>query len=144
MYVSDILESKGRAVVTVSPDQTLAETAKLLSEKRIGAALVSDGETRIAGMISERDIVREIARDGAAALDRKVAEVMTRKVVTCRPDHTVEEVMKVMTVNRFRHLPVVEEDRIVGIVTIGDVVKSRLEESEAETRVLRDYVFSRG
>ncbi len=144
MYVSDILDTKGRAVVTVIPDQTLVETAKLLSDKKIGAAIVTDGDGRIVGMISERDIVREIARDGAEALERKVADVMTRKVVTCRPDHTVEEVMKVMTVNRFRHLPVVEDDAIMGIVTIGDVVKSRLEESEAETQVLRDYVFSRG
>ncbi len=144
MYVSDILGDKGSAVITLAPDRTLAETARLLTEKRIGAILVSSDGASIVGVISERDIVRAVARDGAGALDKAIADVMTRKVLTCRPDDTIEEVMKVMTVNRIRHLPVVDDEKIVGIVTIGDVVKSRLEETEAETQVLRDYVFTRG
>lgn len=144
MYVSDILGNKGSAVITLAPSRTLSETAKLLTEKRIGAILVSGDGATIVGVISERDIVRAIARDGAAALDRVIADVMTHRVVTCRPDDTIEEVMKVMTVKRIRHLPVVDGDKIAGIVTIGDVVKSRLEETEAETQVLRDYVFTRG
>jgi len=144
MYVSDILGAKGGAVISLAPDRTLAETARLLTEKRIGAILVSNDGVAIAGVISERDIIRAVARDGAAALDKAIADVMTREVVTCRPDDTIEEVMKVMTVKRIRHLPVVDGDKIAGIVTIGDVVKSRLEETEAETQVLRDYVFTRG
>ena len=115
---------------------------RLLNVRRIGAVLVRDGAGNLAGLVSERDIIRAIAVNGERALEMLVRDVMTSEVVTCRPTDTISEVMKVMTVRRFRHLPVVEGGELKGIISIGDVVKHRLEESEMETRVLRDYVIA--
>jgi CBS domain-containing protein len=139
MTVRAVLETKGYNIVTVDPAATVREAVKLLSERRIGAVLVmTDG--RIAGILSERDIVRGLGERGAAILDDKVESMMTRKVITCRPADTVAAIMETMTENKFRHLPVVDDGKIVGIVSIGDVVKRRVMDIEHEQEALRDYI----
>jgi hypothetical protein len=140
MTVSRILSTKGRAVFTVEPDQTIATVAQLLSTKGIGAAVVSSGAGDVLGIISERDIVHAIARTGAAALLETVASLMTEKVITAQEKTTLQSVMHTMTSGRFRHLPVVENGSLCGLVSIGDVVKLRLEEFEVEQRALKDYI----
>jgi CBS domain-containing protein len=140
MTVRAILDSKGREVVTVAPTATLADAARLLSERRIGAAVVTGADQRVTGILSERDIVRAVSARGAAALDDPVAQAMTRDVITCDVDETISGLMQHMTAGRFRHVPVVENDRLAGIVSIGDVVKHRLEEMEREKGALEDYI----
>ncbi len=142
MYVEDILKVKGTEVVATAPGESVAAIARLLNVRRIGAAVVRDGAGNLAGVISERDIIRAIAVNGERALDMQVRDVMTSEVVTCKPGDTISAAMKLMTVRRFRHLPVVEDGELKGIISIGDVVKHRLEETEMETRVLRDYVIA--
>ena len=139
MTVQAILDSKGHQIVSVTPEATLASAVKLLSERRIGAVMVMSGQ-RIDGILSERDIVRVIGERGAASLDEQVSAVMTRKVVHCRPNDTVGAIMEKMTTGKFRHLPVVRDDKIVGLISIGDVVKFRVHEYEAEQEALRDYI----
>jgi CBS domain-containing protein len=139
MTVSRILALKGRDVATIQPHRTIGEAAKLLSSQRIGAVLVTGADGHILGILSERDIVRAISVS-AAALEDAVSKYMTERVVTCTPDMLVYDVMESMTQGRFRHLPVVEEGRLAGIVSIGDVVKHRLAEIEAESRAMRDYI----
>jgi CBS domain-containing protein len=139
MTVRAILQAKGHNVLSVQPDVKLSAAVKILSERRIGAVLVMSG-TRIDGILSERDIVRVLGERGASALDEPVSAVMTRKVVNCRPSDTVAGLMEVMTSGKFRHLPVVENDRLVGLVSIGDVVKLRVQEYETEQEALRDYI----
>lgn len=140
MKVRGILDAKGRDVVTIRPDATIATAVHRLALERVGALVVSEDGIRIAGILSERDIVGALAGEGADLLStgRRVADLMTRHVVTCGPDDTVKQLMAEMTRRRIRHLPVVEGGRIAGIVSIGDVVKSRLEEVEMEATVLRD------
>ena len=139
MTVRAVLESKGYNIVTVEPSTTVRAAVKLLSERRIGAVLaMADG--RIAGILSERDIVRVLGERGAKILDEKVETVMTRKVVTCRPVDTVAAIMEKMTEGKFRHLPVVDDGKIVGLISIGDVVKRRVMEYEREQEALRDYI----
>lgn len=140
MTVEHILRSKGRNVVTVEPDRTLSEVAKLLSEQRIGAVLVGDAFRPVLGILSERDIVRAIAARGPAALDEPISRSMTGKVETCTGEAAINEVMEMMTTGKFRHVPVVEGGRLVGIVSIGDIVKHRLAEVEAETQAMREYI----
>jgi CBS domain-containing protein len=140
MTVKDILSTKGSQVLTIEPTATLAAAVKLLAQRRIGALVVTGAEHRIVGIISERDIVRVLGENGTAALDSPVAEVMTRKVVTCGQGETIAEIMERMTGGKFRHVPVVEQGRLVGIVSIGDVVKARLGELEHEHDALRDYI----
>ena len=139
MTVRAVLESKGDNIVTVAPTATVRAAVKLLSERRIGAVLVMAG-AQIAGILSERDIVRVLGERGAAILDEKVEQVMTRKVITCRPADTVAAIMEKMTEGKFRHLPVVEESKVVGLISIGDVVKRRVMEYEREQEALRDYI----
>lgn len=139
MLVSDILKTKGSAVVAVPPTMAVSDAAKLLAEKRIGSVLVLDKE-KIAGILSERDIVRTLAAEGASCLDGPVARLMTAKVVTCRPDQSISDVMELMTTGRFRHVPVVEDGHLAGMISIGDVVKWRLEEAQEEVRQLAAYV----
>lgn len=139
MLVSDILRSKGSAVFGVAPGVSVAEAARQLTEKRIGALLVLE-EGRLAGILSERDIVRALAKQGPGCLDRPVATLMTAKVVTCTPGHAIAEVMETMTQSRIRHLPVMEGGRLAGMVSIGDVVKWRLEEAQEELRQMTAYV----
>jgi CBS domain-containing protein len=140
MTVKAILSAKGGSVITIEPNVDLATAAKLLSEKRIGALLITGAEGRVTGILSERDIVRALAARGAAALQSPLSEVMTRKVVTCSPSDTISVIMEQMTVGKFRHVPVVEHERLVGVVSIGDVVKHRLQEMEQESSALRDYI----
>ena len=142
MTVKAILSKKGSAVVTIAPAASLADAAKLLSSHRIGAVIVTDPEARVIGVLSERDIVRALADRGAAALDLRVEQAMTRRVVTTVESDTVGEIMERMTAGKFRHIPVVEDDRLVGVVSIGDVVKYRLEEVERETNAMRDYILT--
>lgn len=139
MNVATILKAKGSEVETVGPDMTLGETARLLSVKRIGAVLVMEG-LHLLGILSERDIVKTIGVSGADALDRRVREIMTSRIVTCGLNDSVDELMDMMTEGRFRHLPVVENDRLVGIISIGDVVKHRMAETVMETEALRLYI----
>jgi CBS domain-containing protein len=140
MNVEHILRDKGRHVVTIEPHQTLGEAARLLSERRIGAVIVADGRQPVNGILSERDIVRAVAKEGAAALDRPVAQHMTAKVVTCNGQSAIHELMELMTQGKFRHVPVVEQGQLRGIVSIGDIVKHRLAEIESEHQALREYI----
>lgn len=140
MIVNRILSLKGRDVVTIEPQRTLSEAAKLLSERKIGALLVCDGKRAFLGIISERDIVRAVSAHGPGALDEPVSRFMTEKVVSCTGQTPINDVMEIMTQQKFRHIPVVENGALVGIVSIGDVVKSRLEEIEAEAQAIREYI----
>jgi CBS domain-containing protein len=142
MFVSDILSQKGGGVFTASPGATLAEVAQQLSARRIGSVLVLEGKDHVAGILSERDVVRALARHGATALGFEVREVMTRDVVTCDPDDSIEDVMATMTRGRFRHLPVVRHGELLGLVSIGDVVKARLEETAHEAEALKAYIVA--
>jgi CBS domain-containing protein len=139
MTVRAILNSKGHQIQSVEPNATLAAAIKILSERKIGAVLViSSG--RIEGILSERDIVRVLGQRGASVLDESVSSVMTRKVVHCKPSDTVGAVMEMMTSGKFRHLPVLENDRVIGLISIGDIVKWRVQEYENEQEALRDYI----
>jgi CBS domain-containing protein len=140
MTVQAMLTRKGSDVLTIEPTASLAAAIKLLAERRIGALVVTGADNRVVGIISERDIVRALAERGAPALAVPVADVMTRRVVTCGRKETVSEIMERMTAGKFRHVPVVEHDQLVGIVSIGDVVKGRLQEMEHESAALRDYI----
>jgi CBS domain-containing protein len=140
MTVSIILAAKGREVVTIEPGATLKSAVALLAERRIGAVLVLGAENRIVGMLSERDIVRAVAEAGAAALEQPVSQSMTRKVSTCTESETIASLMERMTAGKFRHLPVVDQGRLVGMISIGDVVKHRLQEMERDSAAMRDYI----
>jgi CBS domain-containing protein len=138
--VARILGVKGRDTVTTQPHRTVAEVAKLLDEKGIGAVLVTGADGDLLGIISERDVVRSVARSGPSALEDSVTRHMTSRVVTTRLDSTVTSVMEAMTTGRFRHMPVLENNRLVGIISIGDVVKHRIELIEKEHDALREYI----
>ena len=142
MTVKTILSLKGGDVATIAPSASLATAAKVLAERRIGALVVTDAPDRVAGMLSERDIVHALAEHGAVALDERLDRAMTRSVVTCTEAMTVSEIMKRMTAGKFRHVPVVELGRLVGIVSIGDVVKYRLATMQHESQSMRDYVLA--
>jgi CBS domain-containing protein len=142
MTVSIILAGKGREVVTIEPGASLAAAVALLAEKRIGAVLILGPDRRIAGILSERDIVRALAERGAAALEEPVSRTMTRKVSTCNESETVANIMETMTEGKFRHLPVVDQGRLVGMISIGDVVKHRLHEMERDSAAMRDYILT--
>jgi CBS domain-containing protein len=140
MIVNRILSLKGREVATIEPGRSLSEAARFLAERRIGALLIVDGDRPVTGIISERDIVRAVAMHGAKALDEPVSRFMTEKVVTCTGETSINDVMELMTQQKFRHIPVVESGRLSGIISIGDVVKLRLEEVEAETQAIKEYI----
>ena len=139
MTVRSILNAKGHQIMSVAPDAKLAAAVKLLGEKKIGAVLVMD-QSRLEGILSERDIVRVLGERGASVLEEPVSQVMTRKVVSCKETDTVAELMEMMTTGKFRHLPVVENGRVVGLISIGDIVKWRVREYESEQEALRDYI----
>jgi CBS domain-containing protein len=143
MKVASILKGKGRAVVTVRPEVSIAAAIRELTDKGIGALVVSEDGSSVLGLISERDIVQALARFGVLHLDLRVSDVMMRHVVTCREDDTITKVMDLMTRHRVRHLPVVQDRQLRGIVSIGDVVKHRLDELETETNVLREAFLGR-
>jgi CBS domain-containing protein len=140
MNVAAILRQKGRAVTTAGPSATLLEIAAKLSAKRIGAIVVVDPQGEVVGIISERDIIRALAADGPDSLTSSVAEVMTKQVVTCQETDTLDELMAMMTARRFRHLPVLTDGALVGIISIGDVVKHHVAEVEMEATAMRDYI----
>jgi CBS domain-containing protein len=139
MTVRAILDSKGHQIQSVQPDAKLSAAIKLLSEKKIGAVLVME-RGRIEGILSERDIVRVLGERGAAVLEEPVNAVMTRKVISCKPSDTVGAIMEMMTSGKFRHLPVIDDSRVVGLISIGDIVKWRVREYESEQEALRDYI----
>jgi CBS domain-containing protein len=142
MFVSDILSQKGGLVFTVTMATTVAQIAQQLGARRIGSVLVMADTDVVAGIVSERDLVRAVSQHGAAALDLEARQIMTRDVVTCHPDDSIDHVMEVMTTGRFRHVPVVDRGELLGIVSIGDVVKARLEEARHETEALRAYIVA--
>jgi CBS domain-containing protein len=138
--VAHILKSKGRDIFTLPPHRTIAEAANTMAERRIGAIIIAAADGSLAGILSERDIVRALAMDGSEALGHVISRHMTAKVETAREGDSVHEIMDMMTNGKFRHVPVVEEGKLVGIISIGDVVKHRLAEMEAEARAMRDYI----
>ena len=140
MTVKAVLSRKGTDVTTIEPTATLAAAIKVLADRRIGAIVVTGAEGRIVGIISERDIVRAMAQHSAEALSRPVSETMTRNVVTCGERDTIADLMEQMTQGKFRHIPVVEQGRLAGIISIGDVVKRRVEELEHDGEALQDYI----
>jgi CBS domain-containing protein len=140
MTVKAILSRKGSDVVTIAPTANLSEAVKLLAQRRIGAVIVTGADNRVAGILSERDIVRALGERGADALGDNIAAVMTRKVTTCVETDTVSDIMERMTTGKFRHVPVVEQGRLAGVISIGDVVKFRVEEIERESDALREYI----
>jgi len=140
MSVASILAEKGRDVQTIQPHRTLAEAARILADRRIGAAVVTGADGAVLGILSERDIVRAVSEAGPEALVEPVSRRMTVKVMTCTEESTIETAMEVMTIGKFRHLPVVQGGRLTGIISIGDVVKRHIEKIEAETRAMRDYI----
>jgi CBS domain-containing protein len=142
MTVKAILSLKGCDVATIEPAASLAAAAEVLAERRIGALVVMDSANRLAGILSERDIVRALAERGAAALDERLDQAMTRSIVTCTEAMTVSEIMKRMTAGKFRHIPVVEFGWLVGIVSIADVVKHRLATMQHESQSMREYVLA--
>ena len=142
MTVKAILAAKGGDVVSIEPNTDLAAVAKMLAERRIGAVVVLGAGGRLTGIISERDIVRALAERGVAALQEPVGQVMTRNVATCDEDEPISSIMERMTAGKFRHMPVVKADQVVGLVSIGDVVKNRLAAMERETEAMREYIRS--
>jgi CBS domain-containing protein len=139
MNVQRILNEKGRDVVTCRAGATMSEIVDTLTSHRIGAVVITDGD-RIKGIVSERDVVVALATHGSSALDQPAESCMTLDVTTCTPDETIHELMQKMTAGRFRHIPVVEDGRLAGIVSIGDVVKKRIEEVEREAAQMREYI----
>ena len=142
MKVSEILKGKGSRVVTVAPHTSVGDLARRLKLEGIGAAVVSRDGQRVDGIVSESEIVRSLAEHGTRLLDKTVGDIMLMSVVTCTAEDSVKEVARRMTQHRVRHLPVLENGRLAGIVSIGDVVKSRLDEMELEASVLRDYIVA--
>ncbi|RSN70780.1 CBS domain-containing protein [Actinomadura sp. WAC 06369] len=142
MRIRDILRRKGDAVVTVPPGSTVRELLAVLAEHNVGAVVVSADGATIAGIASERDVVRRMHEHGAALLDRPVSEIMTAEVRSCAPGDLVQDLRLTMTEHRFRHMPVVEDDRLAGIVSIGDVVKSAIDALESEREHLVDYIHN--
>jgi CBS domain-containing protein len=142
MTVKAILSRKGRDVVTIEPSATLEAAIATLAEHRIGALVVLGADRRVIGVLSERDVVRTFAELGADALTKRLAQVMAREVVTCVEGDTAVAIVGLMTTSKFRHIPVVERDQLVGIVSIGDIVKHRLWVMEQESAALREYIQS--
>jgi CBS domain-containing protein len=140
MHVAAILKEKGRAVETAPADMQLADVVRKLAAKRIGAIVITDDAGNVAGIVSERDVIRALAADGPSSLACPVADVMTRNVSICEEADTIDHVMSIMTARRFRHLPVVHDGELAGIVSIGDVVKHHIAEVEMEATAMRDYI----
>ncbi|MDF1610016.1 CBS domain-containing protein [Hoeflea sp. YIM 152468] len=140
MTVKQILDEKGRNVVTVNPSMGTGEAIRFLADNKIGAVIVLGTGGKIAGILSERDIVRALAAKGADALTKPISSIMTAKVTTCGESHSVNQVMELMTNGRFRHLPVEEGGKLVGIISIGDVVRRRIEDVEREAEEIKAYI----
>ncbi len=142
MRISDVIKRKGGTVITVRTDASVTELLSLLSEHKIGAVVVSDDGESVHGIVSERDIVRHLHTDGASLLDAPVGQIMTSEVHTATPDESLEHLESMMTERRFRHVPVVVDDKLVAIMSIGDVVKNRIDDLQAERDQLRTYIQS--
>jgi CBS domain-containing protein len=140
MTIARILQHKGDTIMGVSPDQSLQEAAAILTEKRVGALVVLDSDGRLHGILSERDIVRLCAQTGAAAMMAKVADAMTKEVLTAAPKDKVDSALARMTDRRIRHLPVLEGQKLVGVVSIGDLVKAKIDEARQEADAMRAYI----
>ena len=140
MRIADVLRRKGDVVATIAPEELVTVLLDRLAEHRIGALVVSSDGTTVEGIVSERDVVRRLQRDGVATLTLQVQEIMTREVHTCRPGDGIEDLMRVMTERRIRHVPVVVDGRLKGIVSIGDVVKHRIDELQVERDQLTAYI----
>lgn len=140
MTIGSILHGKPHRLISVAPDESLQAATEALTRERIGALLVLKAGGDIAGIISERDIVRAVGLQGADVLSHPVAELMTKDVICCAPEDTVDRAMAMMTERRFRHLPVREDGKIIAMISIGDVVKQKVEEAEAESQSLREYI----
>jgi len=140
MKVEAILAGKGHDVITVLPADTVADVVRILAEKSIGAVVVSDGHGGLVGIVTERDVVRALAGRGGDTLGTPVSELMTRKVVTAGAHDSLDELSERMTCGKFRHVPIVEGNRLVGMISIGDVVKHRIESIEAEASAMREYI----
>jgi CBS domain-containing protein len=144
MLISDIVATKGRSVATVLPTETVNHAVRLLAERRIGAVVVEDQWQRLIGIFSERDLVRLLAAAGPVVLDEPVERHMTRNVITCHPSDPIDDILGVMTMNKIRHVPVLHEGHLAGIVSIGDLVHHRLSEKAQEAAVLLDISRMRG
>ena len=144
MLVSDVLERKGRRVATVLPTERVSHAVKLLAEQRIGAVVVEDRWQHLAGIFSERDLVRRLAQDGPGVLDEEVERVMTHNLITCAPSDRIDDILGVMSMNKVRHVPVLDGGRLAGIVSIGDLVQYRLGEKAQEAAVLLEISRMRG
>ncbi len=142
MQISNILQAKGTLVVSISGELSILDATRELTRHGIGAIVVSETLDNIDGILSERDIARALASHGAAALEMRVADVMTTDVTTCTPGDTTDALAVVMTAQRIRHLPVVDDGRVIGVVSIGDIVKHRLDELQVETQTLHEYLYS--
>ena len=140
MNVSTILKHKGAKVITSPPETTLNDVAQLLNEHKIGSVVILDSSGEVCGIVSERDIVTAIATQGGAVLGEAVTVCMTKNVFTCTQEDTLEKLMSEMTKHHFRHLPVIDSGKLVGLVSIGDVVKQRISEAEMEAAAMRDYI----
>jgi CBS domain-containing protein len=142
MTVAAILQGKPERLIGLTENKSLADAAQLLTQERIGALVVRNASGEMIGIVSERDIVRAVAREGSGVLERPVSTIMTRDVICCTPQDSVAEVMGMMTARRFRHLPVRHGEKLIGMVSIGDVVKARVEEAEGEAAQLHEYIAS--
>ncbi|MFO1129662.1 MAG: CBS domain-containing protein [Rhodospirillales bacterium] len=140
MFVSDILRHKGTRIISVKADEPVADAVALMCANRIGAVLVLDGDGGIAGILSERDLVRSLPHHGRTIMEKTVGDLMTSPVITCSPKDPVAAIEGLMTSNRFRHVPVVDDGHVIGMISIGDVVKNRIEEAQAEVDALRRYI----
>ena len=142
MSVAALLTNKPASIITVEPSTPICDAAKLLATNRIGAVVVTDGDDHVAGILSERDIVRGLSSQGASVMTQPVSDLMTAPVETCTRSETVDDVMRRMSEGRFRHMPVTEGARLVGVISIGDVVKHRISELEHEKDAMRDYIMT--
>ncbi|MFC5386358.1 CBS domain-containing protein [Aquamicrobium segne] len=140
MTVKAILAQKGHDVFTIGPDEKLDEAVRILAGHRVGALVVTNADKAVVGIVSERDVVRVLAKQGAAAFQMPVRKMMTSKVKSCHESHTVNEIMEIMTAGRFRHIPVEKDGRLHGIISIGDVVKRRIEDAEREAEDIKAYI----
>ena len=140
MNVATILGDKGSEVISANSDTSLLDIAKTLQKHSIGCIVVSDGKDGIAGIVSERDLVRAIATSGTRILKSPVSRTMTKKVITCQKSDTIHTIMAAMTDGRFRHMPVMEDNKLIGVISIGDVVRLRIAEAELEAAAMRDYI----
>jgi CBS domain-containing protein len=140
MTVATILAGKGGDVITATPSTTLEQLSNILAEHRIGAIVILESDKTVCGIASERDVVRQIAKQGSSALNAPISVCMTKKVISCTPDSTINDVMGIMSTNKFRHLPVITNGKLEGIISIGDVVKKKIEQSEREAEELKQYI----